>query len=230
MRQFYQLIITFFCSLILSLGLMTLPAQATGVYDFPVINPGEDVWVFDQADTLSRVTESQLENELRNLAEKTGNEVRMIVVRRLDYDLTIDGFVKDLFETWFTTPEEQANQTLIAIDILTNKTAMLSGEELTAILTPEITTSITEETISIPIKDLQYNQALLNASDRLSAILSGQEDPGPPEIKEVNVEGTFTSAEETDDRNATIWVIVLLVVATIIPMLTYFWYVGFPGS
>lgn len=230
MRQFYQLIITFFCSLILSLGLMTLPAQATGVYDFPVINPGEDVWVFDQADTLSRVTESQLENELRNLAEKTGNEVRMIVVRRLDYDLTIDGFVKDLFETWFTTTEEQANQTLIAIDILTNKTAMLSGEELTAILTPEITTSITEETISIPIKDLQYNQALLNASDRLSAILSGQEDPGPPEIKEVNVEGTFTSAEETDDRNATIWVIVLLVVATIIPMLTYFWYVGFPGS
>ncbi|MFN9317428.1 MAG: YgcG family protein, partial [Microcystis sp.] len=42
-----------------------------------------------------------------------------------------------------------------------------------------------------------------------------------------NIESTFTTAEETDDKNATIWVIVLLVLATVIPMVTYFWYAGF---
>jgi uncharacterized protein len=62
------------------------------------------------------------------------------------------------------------------------------------------------------------------------AVLSGLEDPGPPEVKELNIEGTFTTAEETDDRSATIWTIVLLVLATVIPMVTYFWYVGFPGN
>jgi uncharacterized protein len=230
MKQLYQLIITSLLSIILYCGLITTAAEATGVYDFPIINAGEDVWVFDQADTLSRATENQLNNTLRDLAEKTGNEVRTIIVRRIDYDLTMDTFVKKLFKTWFTTPQEQANQTLIAIDTLTNNTAMITGEGLKAILTPKIITSITEETITIPLKELQYNQALLNASDRLSAILSGKEDPGPPEIKEISAEGTFTTAEDTDDRNATIWVIVLLVVATIIPMVTYFWYVGFPGS
>ena len=62
------------------------------------------------------------------------------------------------------------------------------------------------------------------------AVLSGLEDPGPPAVKELNIEGTFTTAEDTDDRSAAIWTIVLLILATVIPMVTYFWYVGFPGS
>jgi uncharacterized protein len=45
----------------------------------------------------------------------------------------------------------------------------------------------------------------------------------------INIESTYASAEETDDRSATVWVIVLLAVATLVPMATYFWYVGLPG-
>ena len=74
----------------------------------------------------------------------------------------------------------------------------------------------------------KYNQAFLDASDRLGVILSGQPDPGPPIVQEkINTEGTFTKAEDTDQGSATVWVIGLLVVATIIPMATYFFYVGF---
>jgi uncharacterized protein len=82
-----------------------------------------------------------------------------------------------------------------------------------------------------PLKDgAKYNQALIDASQRLGAVLSGAEDPGPPEARTVSIESTFTSAEETDDNSATLWVIVLLVLATAIPMATYFWYVGLPGK
>jgi uncharacterized protein len=45
----------------------------------------------------------------------------------------------------------------------------------------------------------------------------------------VQVAGTFTKAEETDTKNSTIWVVVILVIATVVPMATYFFYQGFSG-
>lgn len=230
MKRIYQLISTVLLSLTLSLGLIIAPVQATGVYDLPTVNAGESVWVIDQAEVLSRATEGQLSNTLANLAKNTGYEVRMVTIRRLDYGETIEDLVNELFTTWFPTSKEQANQTLIVVDSLTNKAALRTGAHVQELLPSEIANSITEETILFDLKELQYNQALSSASDRLVAILSGEEDPGPPQVKEMNIEGTYTTAEETNDRSATIWVIVLLVVATIIPMVTYFWYVGFPGN
>jgi len=85
--------------------------------------------------------------------------------------------------------------------------------------------------MTVPLREgNKYNKSFLEASDRLVAVLSGQPDPGPPVVEEtVQVEGTFTSAEETDTKNSTIWVVVLLVVATVVPMATYFFYQGFSG-
>lgn len=71
----------------------------------------------------------------------------------------------------------------------------------------------------------KYNQALIDASDRLIAVLSGEPDPGPPVVElNIQAEGTFAKAEETDDKNAAIIVLALLAAATIIPMATYFLY------
>ncbi len=91
----------------------------------------------------------------------------------------------------------------------------------------DIAQSVVSETILIPLREGdKYNQAFLDASDRLVAVLSGKPDPGPPQIAETaNLEGTFKKAEETDTGNATIWVIGLLLAATIIPMATYYLYV-----
>lgn len=71
----------------------------------------------------------------------------------------------------------------------------------------------------------KYNQAFLDASDRLAAVLSGEADPGPPVVETaIQTEGTFARAEETDDRSATVIVVALLAAATIIPMATYYIY------
>lgn len=216
---------------ILVSGSIATPAWATGVYEMPNVHAGEPTWTIDEADVLSRLNEGRLSNRLENLAKETGNEVRLVTVRRLDYGETIESFTNKLFEKWYPTPEEQANQTLIAIDTVTNNTAIRTGDAVKSVMADDIAESVVSETMFVPIRDgNKYNQAFLDASDRLVAVLSGEPDPGPPNMEEaVQVEGTFASAEETDTQNSTIWVVVLLVVATVVPMATYFFYQGFSG-
>ncbi|MBF2057170.1 MAG: TPM domain-containing protein [Cyanobacterium sp. T60_A2020_053] len=230
MEKLFRLITSSFWALTLVFSLGVTGAGATGIYDIPVVGAGEDVWVVDEADTLSRATELKLESSLRDIAEKTGNELRILTIRRLDYGATIDSFADEVFSTWYEAPSTQANQALLVLDTLTNRSALRTGETLQTLINPEINESIIKETIGFPLKDQLYNQALVDASARLSAILAGQEDPGPPVAEELNIDSTFSSAEETDDGIATIWVVVIVALATIIPMVTYFWYVGFPGS
>ncbi len=208
-------------------------ASATGVYQMPNLTAGDRTFIVDDADVLSRVTKSKLKNSLENLANTTGNEVRFVTIRRLDYGETADSFTEKLFDKWFPTPEAKANQTLLVLDTLTNNDAIRIGDVVKEIMSDEITQSVVDETIQVPVRDgNKYNEAFLAASDRLTAVLSGEVDPGPPEVKDelsAQVAATFKSAEETDDQSATILVVVLLVVATVVPMVTYFWYQGFSG-
>jgi uncharacterized protein len=215
----------FFLSLMLSLNIFVFPVGAVGVYDLPVVKAGESVWVIDQAQTLSLANESRLNTILKDLASSTGYEVRMTAIRRLDYGETIDNFTDKLFDQWFPTEETKENQLLLVLDTLTNNTALRVGNNLHGLLPEETIKSIVSETMGYPLREGKYNQALLDSSDRLVAILSGKPDPGPPTIREINVESTFTSAEDTDDKSATIWVVGFLIVATVIPMVTYYWYI-----
>ena len=58
--------------------------------------------------------------------------------------------------------------------------------------------------------------------DRLTTVLNGGEDPGEPVEAEVIVAPTnVPTREETAASNAFTWVVVLLVVGTIVPMLTW---------
>lgn len=206
------------------------PAWATGVYDLPILGTGSSTYLIDQADVVSLANENRLNGDLKKLAQNTGQETRFVVIRRLDFDTDIDQFADDLFQRWYPDAEAQNNQTLLVLDTLTNSVALRRGAEAQSLITDEIADSIVRETVAVPLKDgAKYNQALIDADKRLSAVLSGATDPGPPAVQAINLEGTFATAEETDDKSATIWVVVLLALATLIPMVTYFWYVGLPG-
>ncbi|NJL00165.1 MAG: YgcG family protein [Spirulinaceae cyanobacterium RM2_2_10] len=214
-------------AILLALGLAA-PAWATSASELPALNADEATQVVDNADVLSRSTEGRLNRQLSQLAEDTGTEVRLVAIRRLDYGETIDSFADQLFSRWFPTPEASAPQVLLVLDTLTNSSAIRTGEAIPAALTAEIATSVAQDTLLYPIReDGKYNQAFLDASDRLAIVLSGQPDPGAPKIASLDIEATFTTAEETNSKSAGIWVIVLLVVATVVPMATYFAYVGF---
>ncbi|MGB0563375.1 MAG: photosystem II repair protein Psb32 [Spirulinaceae cyanobacterium] len=215
----------------LTWGLVWTPsALATAVRDIPFLASDDVAGIVDRAQVISRTNTSAINKSLQKLATQTQQRVHFVTLDRLDYGETIESFTAQLFERWFPTPEQQAHQVLLVMDTLTNKGAIQIGGEVP--LEEAIATSVATETLLAPlIQGAKYNQALRDASDRLVAVLSGQPDPGAPQlVADLDIDATFTAAEDTDDRNATIWVVVFLVVATIIPMVTYFAYVGFPGQ
>lgn len=218
----------FVISLILTviLGFSATPALATGVYQVPTVSSGDQTWVVELDGVLSRSTEGRLNNSLSELAKKTGYEVRFLTIRRLDYGETIETFTEKVFQKWFPTPEVASNQTLLVLDLLTNNAAIQTGEKTKSLLTDEIAESVVEKTLKYPLrKGDKYNEAFIAAADRISTVLSGEPDPGPPiEQDNISVESTFKSAEETDDASATIIVVVLLIVATVVPMATYYYF------
>lgn len=225
--KYLQRLILTVALIIITTLLVATPASATSVDQLPTLQPGDRTWVIDQAEVLSRLNEGEISKELEKLAAKTGNEVRIVTIRRLDYGETAESFTNKLFEKWFPTKEAQANQTLLAIDTLSSGTAIRTGDNVKSQLTDDIAKSVVAETVLAPLRSGEkYNQAFLDASDRLVAVLSGQPDPGPPQITaSVSVEGTFKKAEETNAGSATVWVIGLLLAATVIPMATYYLYV-----
>jgi uncharacterized protein len=226
-RKYLQRLILSLALIILATQLVAFPANATGVYQMPQLSAGDRTWVIDQADVLSLVNKGKISSALEKLAQETGNEVRFVTIRRLDYGETPASFAKALFEKWFPTKEAQANQILLVIDTLSNGTAIVTGDRVKSQMSDAIANSVANETVVAPLRQGEkYNQAFLDARDRLVAVLSGKPDPGAPQLAEnIAVERTFKSAEETDTNNATIWVVGLLLAATIIPMVTYYLYV-----
>lgn len=126
-----NLLTGFIISLLLTviLGFSATPALATGVYQVPTVSSGEQTWVVELDGVLSRSTEGRLNNSLSELAKTTGYEVRFLTIRRLDYGETIETFTEKVFQKWFPTPEVATNQTLLALDLLTNNAAIQTGEK-----------------------------------------------------------------------------------------------------
>lgn len=210
---------------ILMLGLGMTPAYAIGVDELPDAPPLSHV--LDTAEVLSRFTESKLTSQFDQLAANQSQDAYVVTFRGLDYEVTIDSFADDLFQRWFPSNEQQANKILLVIDKTTDNTAIRTGAAVKATLPDRIADSVAHETVLVPLKlGNRYNQAFTDAADRLMAVLTGQPDPGAPVIPDtVNVERNFATPEETKESNATIWVVALLVVSTVVPMATYYLYV-----
>lgn len=168
-----KLLILSLVMVILASSMFAVPALATGVDQIPDITPGS-TWVIDRGEVLSRSNEGKISTAFENLANKTGNEVRFVTVRRLDYGETPESFTKQLFQRWFPTKEQSANQTLLMIDTLTNGVSIVTGDKVKSLLSDDIAKSVASETLTAPLRDgNKYNQAFLDASDRIVAVLSG---------------------------------------------------------
>jgi uncharacterized protein len=206
--------------------MLATPAWATGIAELPIVAAGDPNWVIDDANVLSLVGKGNIKTNLTRINEETGTEVRFVTIRKLDYGETIESFTNGLFEAWFPTPETQANQILLVLDTLTNNSAIRVGDGVNAALTEEIAHSVADETLMVPIRiGDKYNEGFADASDRLVAVLSGEPDPGPPQVRDtVQVESTFATAEETAaTKSSSTWTLIwLLIGATVIPMVTYY--------
>jgi uncharacterized protein len=202
-------------------------ALAVSVKDLPTTEP--TAAVLDSADVFSRASRGEIEKQLEGFrADRV--DARLVTVPRLDYGLSLEQLGEELVERW-TSPaaptsalvNAQDPMLLVLIDAQTKAAAVVASESLQRQLPPELLRSTARTTIAIPLRaGNRYRQASLDGLTRLATVLRGGEDPGEPDVAEEAVVTTnIPSHEETERSNGFTWIVVLLVVGSVVPMLTW---------
>jgi uncharacterized protein len=194
-------------------------ALALSAADFPSTAPQERV--VDSAGVLSRAASTEVARQLERFqAERV--DARLVTVSQLDYGLGLADLGEQLVERW-RDPATGSGQLLFLIDSQTNSAAVVSSPDLSGRLSSALLRSTGRSTMALPIRDgARYRQASLDGINRLLTVLQGAEDPGEPVVATVvAAPSNVPSREETAASNAFTWVVVLLVVGTIVPMLTW---------
>lgn len=206
--------------MLLCLGLLWPSAGwALSASTLPTAPPSERV--VDEAGVLSRAAIGELTAQL-NAFEPDHIDAHLITVKRLDYGLSLPELAKDVLASWLGSGADN-NQLLFLIDSQTSAAAVAVSSGLEAELNTELLKSTARTTMAQPLRDgARYRQASLDAMARLQTVLQGGEDPGEPEIADVvTLASNVPTQEETSESNAFTWVVVLLVVGTVVPMLTW---------
>ena len=219
-RTPFEALLALIAVVVLIVGVPSMPALAMSPTDLPAERPASQL--LDDADVLSRASRSELNARLEEFG---GDRVdaRLITLRRLDYGLSLDGFGKDLIERWSSEGQGRSPLLLLLIETQNKRAAVLTDESLQSQLPETLLTSTGRTTMAIPLREGdRYRQASIDGLTRLSVVLNGGEDPGPPEeIVRTTLPTNIPTQEETQSSNATTWIIVLLVLGTIIPMATW---------
>jgi uncharacterized protein len=212
--------------LVLSLALLLplAPALALSLSDLPAAAPSEHV--LDQADVLSRAGRAEIERQLQELASERV-DARLITVSRLDYGLDLSSLADQLLERWSEAAAEAGGTPdpllLLLIDTQTRAAAVVAAADLQRQLPAGLLRSTARTTMAVPLRDGdRQRQAAVDALARLRTVLQGGEDPGEPaEPEPLVATSNVPSQEETRNSNAFTWVVVLLVVGSVVPMLTW---------
>jgi uncharacterized protein len=194
-------------------------ALATGVADFPAQSPSGHV--LDSAELLSRAASGDVNQRLEQFSD-LGVDARLVTLRRLDYGLSLDTLGEDLLQQWHEESSREG-MLLLLIEAQNNSAAIVASADLLDQLPASLLSSTAISTMGLPLREgSRYRQASLDALGRLEVVLQGGEDPGPPQLVErMPVETNVPSKEETASSNAFLWVVVLLVVGTLVPMITW---------
>jgi len=194
-------------------------ALATGLADFPGQRPSSHV--LDSADVLSRAASGDVNQRLEQFSE-LGVDARLVTLRRLDYGVSLETLGEELLQQW----QDEASRDgllLLLIEAQNNSAAIVASSALLEQLPASLLSSTAISTMGLPLREgSRYRQASLDALGRLEVVLNGGEDPGPPQLVErMPVETNIPTKEETESSNAFLWVVVLLVVGTLVPMITW---------
>ena len=205
---------------LLGVGLIwSSPGWALSASSLPAAPPSERV--LDEANVLSRAAISDVGTQLSSF-ELDHIDAHLITVKRLDYGLSLPELAHDVIQRWMDSGA-QDNQLLLVVESQTNSATVAVSPGLEAELNSELLKSTANTTMAQPIRDGgRYRQASLDALARLQTVLQGGEDPGEPVLPElVTPVSNVPTQEETSESNAFTWVVVLLVVGTVVPMLTW---------
>ncbi len=194
-------------------------ALATGAADFPAQRPSSHV--LDGADVLSRAASGDVNQRLEQFSD-LGVDARLVTLRRLDYGISLETLGEELLQQWQDASSREG-LLLLLIEAQNNSASVVASADLLEQLPSNLLSSTAISTMGLPLREgSRYRQASLDALNRLEVVLQGGEDPGPPQLVErMPVETNIPTKEETESSNAFLWVVVLLVVGTLVPMITW---------
>jgi len=207
-------------ALALALLLPLAPVLALSVVDLPAAPPASHLT--DSADVFSRASRAELGRQLEGLNGDRVN-AQLVTVDHLDYGLDLAGLGTQLLNRWSAASPSGPPLLLLLIDAQNRATAILASPELERQLPVTLLRSTARTTLAQPLRDGdRYRQAGLDALQRLRTVLEGGEDVGEPVIPETVVAtSNVPSQEETKEGNGLTWIVVLLVVGSVVPMLTW---------
>ncbi|MFN9620319.1 MAG: photosystem II repair protein Psb32 [Synechococcaceae cyanobacterium] len=218
LRSLSRLVPAFLLAVVL-LTAPLAPVLALSLADLPAQPPASRV--LDAADVLSIASRTEIEKQLQQFGDERV-DARLVTVGRLDYGLTLPVLADQLLARW---SQDSADDTrlLILIDSQTKSAAIAASAALERQLPSDLLRSTARTTMALPLREgNRYRQASLDGLTRLATVLRGGEDPGEPVLAEdAVVSSNIPTREETASSNAFTWVVVLLVVGTIVPMLTW---------
>ena len=219
-RTIVEAFVTCFAVVVLVFGVTSAPAFAVSQTDFSADRPATQV--LDDAEVLSRASRSELERQLKDFGSDRV-DARLITLRRLDYGISLDDLGRDLISRWSNGGQSGSPLLLLLIETQNKRAAVLADEALQPQLPETLLSSTGRTTMAIPLREGdRYRQASVDGLTRLSVVLNGGEDPGPPEeFVRTTLPTNIPTQEETESSNATTWIVVLLVLGTIIPMATW---------
>lgn len=188
----------------LLLGLLPVPAAwALALDDLPPSPPEQRV--LDKSDVLSRAAIADLERRLKQLAADH-IDAHLLTVGRLDYGLSLPELSGQLVAQW-SVAEPDNSTLLLLIETQNNTAAIAASADLLEQLPAALLESTAATTMGLPLRDgARYRQASIDALQRLEAVLSGGEDPGPPVQQLIeNIESNIPTADQTASSHAFTW-------------------------
>lgn len=195
------------------------PAFAASASSYPISLPQQRL--IDPAAVFSRSAAADVSKALDELTTDHV-DARLLTVERLDYGVSLQQLGQQLLDRWAPQASD-SNLLLFLIDAQTNTATVIASPDLSGELDSDLLRSTARTTMALPLRDgARYRQASLDGIARLRTVLEEGSDPGEPVTAEVERPGTnVPTREETQASNAFTWVVVLLVVGTVVPMITW---------
>lgn len=197
--------------------------------EFDIINtPAPKSGVVDDAGVLSKASQGTLLKAVAAIKAQTGYQLEVVTVRKLVFEADPFAFADQVIENWFPTVEEGDKVGVLLLTTTSKEGALVGGPSFMKAVGPAIVEGIVTENIPIFTEEEKYNEAILSSVSRIQSALTGKEDPGGPVRSEKAKGGNFKTKEETKaQRNKFAGVVIgLLVIATAVPMIQYYGYVG----
>lgn len=181
-------------------------------------------YIVDDGGLLSRAASGSLNKSLKDLEDKTGYHVNVVTVKKLVFEQDPFAFGDKVLETWYPTLEEGNNKGNLLLVKNTKEGAIVGGPAFLKAIGNDVLDSILSKNIPYNLADEKYGEALTSSVSRISAVLEGKDDPGPPSRFEKNKAATYKTKSETNEKREIFSnvVIGLLVISFVVPMVQYF--------